>query len=57
VCADYKRYDQGNFAKTIRQMQNVFKVKKDPSGKLTVALAKPGWEDFGRLVRRFGGES
>jgi hypothetical protein len=57
VCSDYKRYDQGNFAKTMRQMESVFKIKKDSSGKLTVALAKPGWEDFGGLVRRFGGES
>jgi hypothetical protein len=56
VCDDFKRLDSGNFAKTIRRMEDVFRFKQDQR-KLLVSLARPGWEQYGTLVKRLGGES
>jgi len=57
VCADFKRLDAGNFAKTIKQMQNEFAVRKESERKTLVRLSRPGWEAFGALVRRLAGGS
>jgi hypothetical protein len=55
ACVDYKKYDQANFAKTMRQMGDVFNFRKD-DGKSLVRLAKPGWERLEATVKRLGGE-
>lgn len=57
VCADFKRLDSGNFAKTIKQMEDVFNVRKESERKTLVRMSRPGWEAFGRLVNRLGGGS
>lgn len=57
ACADFKKLDSGNFSKTIRSMEDVFNFRKESERKMSVKLSRPGWEEFGRLVRRFGGET
>ena len=54
VCADYKRLDSGNFAKTIREMEDVFRLRKESERKLAVTLARPGWEQFAEESSRVG---
>jgi hypothetical protein len=57
VCSDFKRLDSGNFAKTIKQMEDVFNVRRESERKMLVRMSRPGWEAFGTLVKRLGGES
>lgn len=57
TCSDFKRMDSGNFAKTIRQMEDVFNVRKESDRKTVVRMSRPGWDAFGVLVRRLGGEA
>jgi hypothetical protein len=38
-------------------MEDVFNFRKDSERKTSVKLSRPGWEEFGGLVRRFGGEA
>jgi hypothetical protein len=56
VCRDFKKLDSANFAKTVNSMQDVFNFRKEER-KASVKLARPGWDTFGALVRRLGGES
>jgi hypothetical protein len=56
VCVDYKRIDSPNFAKTIREMGDVFNFRKDSQRKLSVKLSRPGWDRLTEAVRRLGGE-
>jgi hypothetical protein len=56
VCVDFKKYDQGNFAKTIKSMDSAFNFRKESERKQLVKLARPGWDQYASLVRRMGGE-
>ena len=56
VCIDYKRIDSTNFAKTVREMDDVFNFRKDSERKLSVRLARPGWDRLAEAIRRLGGE-
>lgn len=56
VCVDYKRIDTTNFAKTIREMDDVFNFRKDSERKLSVKVARPGWDRLAEAIRRIGGE-
>jgi hypothetical protein len=55
VCSDFKRLDSGNFAKTMKSMQDVFNFRKESERKISVKVARPGWESFATLVKRLGG--
>jgi hypothetical protein len=55
-CAEFKKLDSPNFAKTMREMDDVFNTRKASVRKLQVRLAKPGWERLGDEIRRLGGE-
>jgi hypothetical protein len=57
VCSDFKKLDQGNFAKTVRSMEDLFNFRKESERKTSVKLARPGWEALPELVRRLGGEA
>lgn len=57
VCSDFKRLDSGNFAKTMKSMEDVFNFRKESERKTSVKLARPGWESFAALVKRLGGEA
>jgi len=56
VCAEFKKLDSGNFAKTIREMDDVFNFRKESERKNQAKLARPGWDEFATIVRRLGGE-
>lgn len=51
--AQYNRYDQGNFAKYIRETQDVFNLRGKPISQLR--LTRPGWEAATELVRALTG--
>lgn len=55
-CAEFKKLDSGNFAKAMREMDDVFNTRKQSDRKLQVRLAKPGWERAADAIRRLGGE-
>lgn len=55
VCQDFKRYDSPNFAKTLREMEDVFNFRRESERKLSVRLARPGWDRAGAAVQRLGG--
>jgi hypothetical protein len=55
-CAEFKRLDGGNFAKTIREMEDVFNFRRESERKHLVRLARPGWERLTDSIRRLGGE-
>ncbi len=55
-CAEFKKLDSGNFAKTMREMDDVFNTRRASERKLQVRLAKPGWERVAEEIRRLGGE-
>ena len=57
VCIDFRKYDQGNFAKTIKSMDSAFNFRKESERKQLVKLARPGWDQYASLVRRMGGEA
>jgi hypothetical protein len=56
ACIDYKKYDSPNFAKTIREMGDVFNYRKESERKVLVRLAKPGWERLAAVIKRLAGE-
>lgn len=56
VCAYFKKLDSGNFAKTVREMEDVFNFRNASQRKIQVRLARPGWELLADEVRRLGGE-
>ena len=55
-CGEFKKLDSGNFAKTMREMDDVFNTRKESERKLQVRLAKHGWERVADEIRRLGGE-
>jgi hypothetical protein len=57
VCQEFKRLDDGNFAKTIRSMEDEFNFRKESARKTMVKVSRPGWEAFGVLVKRLGGDT
>lgn len=57
VCSDYKKLDSANFAKSMREMEEVFRFRKgEGEREMLMTLARPGWERFAVEVRRLGGE-
>ena len=56
VCADFKKLDSPNFARTIREMEDVFNFRRASERKWEVRLARPGWDRASALIRRLGGE-
>lgn len=56
VCAYFRRLDSGNFAKTVREMDDVFNFRVPSPRKIQVRLARTGWELVPNEVRRLGGE-
>lgn len=56
VCVYFRRIDSGNFAKTVREMDEVFNFRNPSPRKIQVRLARPGWELVADEVRRLGGE-
>jgi hypothetical protein len=57
VCAEFKKLDSGNFAKTIKAMTNEFNVRKESERKTVVRVSRPGWDAFSALVVRLAGAS
>lgn len=55
VCAEFKKLDSGNFAKTIKAMTDEFNVRKESERKTVVRVSRPGWDAFSALVRRLAG--
>lgn len=53
VVEDYNRYDSGNFASAIREMEAV-RVRKDNT-KLQIRLRRPALDSATALVRRLAG--
>ena len=56
VCAYFRKLDSGNFAKTVREMDDVFNFRNPTPRKIQVRLARPGWELVADEVRRLGGD-
>lgn len=56
VCQEFKKLDSPNFAKTIREMDDVFNFRKESERKNQARVARPGWERFAAEIRRLGGE-
>jgi hypothetical protein len=56
VCVEFKKYDSANFAKTMREMDDVFNQRRQSERKYLVKLARPGWDRLSEAIRRLGGE-
>jgi hypothetical protein len=56
ACVEFKKYDAGNFAKTMHEMDDVFNQRRHSERKYLVKLARPGWDRLGEAIRRLGGE-
>ncbi len=56
ACVEFKKYDAGNFAKTMHEMDDVFNQRRQSERKYLVKLARPGWDRLGEAIRRLGGE-
>lgn len=56
VCSYFRRLDSPNFAKTIKEMDDVLNFRNPSPRKIQVRLARPGWEQLADDVRRLGGE-
>lgn len=54
VAEDYKRLDGGNFATTIKEMQNIFTFR-GTSRKREVKMTRPAWADAGSAVKTLAG--
>ncbi len=52
---EFKRYDQANFASTLKQMDDIFRIKQT-GRKITVRLGRPGWDRAAELVTTLAGE-
>jgi hypothetical protein len=50
VAEHYRKYDAPNFARSIKEMDNVFIVRENGRKKM-VKMTKPGWERAGQLLR------
>jgi hypothetical protein len=59
VAETYGRLDSGNFATTLKEMQEVFGFRNASARKREVKLNRPGWERAAQLVQRLvaGGDS
>jgi hypothetical protein len=56
VCAYFRRLDSPNFAKTIKEMDDVLNFRNPSPRKIHVRLARQGWEQLADDVRRLGGQ-
>jgi hypothetical protein len=56
ACSYFRRLDSPNFAKTIKEMDDVLNFRNPSPRKIQVRLARPGWEQLADDVRRLGGE-
>lgn len=55
IAEEFKKYDQSNFAATLKQMDDVFHIKQ--SGRsIKVRLSRPGWDRAAELVTKLTGE-
>lgn len=55
VAEEFKKYDQSNFAATLKQMDGEFQIKR--SGRsIKVRLSRPGWDQAAELVTKLTGE-
>jgi hypothetical protein len=53
---EYKRYDSANFAATLKEMDDIFRVKQS-GRKISVKLSRPGWDRAAELINKLGGEN
>ena len=56
TCVEFKKYDSANFAKTLREMDDVFNQRRQSERKYLVKLARPGWDRLAEAIGRLGGE-
>lgn len=49
----YNRYDRGNFAKYLRETQDIFNFKGKPVSQ--IRLTRPGWEAAAELIKNLVG--
>jgi hypothetical protein len=56
ACVEFKKYDSANFAKTLREMDDVFNQRRQSERKYLVKLARPGWDRLAKAIGRLGGE-
>jgi len=54
VAEHYRKYDQANFSRTIKDMHNVFIVREN-GRKKAVKMTQPGWEAAAELAARILG--
>jgi hypothetical protein len=52
---DFKRYDQANFAATLKDMDDIFRVKQS-GRKISLKLSRPGWDRAVELITKLSGE-
>ena len=52
---DFKRYDSANFAASLKEMDEIFRIKQS-GRKITLKLGRPGWDKAAELVATLAGE-
>jgi hypothetical protein len=52
---DFKRYDSANFAASLKEMDDIFRIKQS-GRKITLKLGRPGWDKAAELISRLAGE-
>lgn len=52
---DFKRYDQANFASSLKEMDDIFRLKQS-GRKITLKLSRPGWDRAVELITKLSGE-
>lgn len=53
---DFKRYDSANFASTLKEMDDIFRIRQT-GRKISVKLGRPGWNRAAELVATLAGEA
>lgn len=53
---DFKRYDSANFASTLKEMDDIFRVKQN-GRKISVKLGRSGWDRAAELVATLSREA
>jgi hypothetical protein len=53
---DFKRYDSANFAASLKEMDDIFRIKQS-GRKITLKLGRPGWDKAAELVTTLAGEA
>ena len=53
---DFKRYDSANFAASLKEMDDIFRIKQS-GRKITLKLGRPGWDKAAELVATLAGET